>query len=105
MTGLASGIEVTERSNGSFQVRQDESAPALEVMFPESTVYTDHILLKGRTDRGMTIYVADQRVPVSDTGEFEFSVDLKLGLNVVVVEALDQAGNTTYQSKVINRKR
>ena len=35
------------------------------------------------------------------TGEFEHVLALQPGINIVVVEAVDRAGNVTYESRLI----
>ena len=60
--------------------------------------------MRGRTEPGARILVADEDVPVTEGGEFVYWVSLNRGLNVVVIEAWDEAGNTSYSSKTLNAK-
>ena len=56
------------------------------------------------TESDASLYIADQRVPISESGEFEYGVTLAPGLNVVVIESYDAAGNVAYQSGLVNAK-
>lgn len=83
---------------------KDTAAPLLQVAFPQGPVKSDRLVLKGITEPGSRVYVANEQVFPSGSGEFEFTLSLERGLNVVTVEVFDPAGNTTYASQVVNAK-
>jgi hypothetical protein len=43
-------------------------------------------------------------VPVDENGRFEASVELQRGINLLVVEAVDAAGNVAYASQMVTGK-
>ena len=47
---------------------------------------------------------ADAAVFNQASGEFEVALALRRGINVVVVEAVDAAGNVAYASELVNAK-
>ena len=61
-------------------------------------------LLKGVTEPGALVFVGGAPVLTSPSGEFEWELELKHGINIVVVEAVDEAGNVAYQSSHIQGK-
>ena len=48
--------------------------------------------------------VADVQVEVDANGRFEHVVSLERGANIIVVEAVDGTGNTTYRSETIHAR-
>jgi hypothetical protein len=43
-------------------------------------------------------------VATDRSGRFSRRIALRHGINIVVVEAVDAAGNTTYRSQLVNGK-
>jgi hypothetical protein len=89
---------------GRFRVVHDESPPPLTVGFPREPVRSDRLVLRGATEPGARVFVVNRPTDVTRTGEFERVVRLERGVNVVVVEAVDAAGNTAYQSQLVHAK-
>ena len=87
-----------------IELVQDNQAPMLEIQFPSEAVNQPRFLLKGVTQPGALVFVGGTPVSTSSSGEFEWELQLKHGTNVVVVEAVDEAGNVTYQSNYIQGK-
>ena len=83
---------------------EDTEPPQLSVNFPDRPVYRDLVWIKGSTDPGAEVFVGETPVPTGASGEFEYAVILERGLNVVVVEAVDSAGNIAYRSELVNAK-
>lgn len=81
-----------------IELAEDNDPPALQVAFPEGPVSEESVVLRGTTERGAEVFVRNERVPTDPGGRFEFQISLKRGVNVVVVEAHDIAGNATYRS-------
>jgi len=82
----------------------DDQPPELEVDFPRGPVHTSAFQLHGIAEPGTCLFIKDQSVVVGPSGEFEHTLELDRGLNVVVVEAVDAAGNITYRSQRLNAK-
>ena len=85
-----------------FNLIQDNKPPKLEVEFPTKTVTTSTIKVTGRSDPDSQIFIAGQKIESSSTGEFNYDLPIARGMNVVVVEAVDQAGNVSFSSEMIN---
>ena len=70
--------------------------PLLELFVEEGAIFSDPVLqLTGRTDPGATVLVNGQVVPVSALGDFQVTLNLFQGDNLIQAEARDQAGNVT----------
>jgi hypothetical protein len=85
----------------TFDVVQDAEPPELTVGFPEGPVSSGPLVLRGATEPGARVFIGKMLVPSDASGTFEWSVDLAYGINVVVVEAVDVAGNIAYRSRRI----
>jgi len=83
---------------------RDTEPPALRVDFPESDAEQAQIVVQGTTEPGATVYVAGKTVRVDAHGRFEAAVDLQRGVNLLVVEAVDAAGNFAYASHMVTAK-
>ena len=81
---------------------QDDKPPKLEVNFPAQTVKTSTIEVTGLSEPGSQIFIAGQKITTSNTGEFRYTLPIARGMNVIVVEAVDRAGNVSYSSEMIN---
>ncbi len=87
-----------------LRIEQDRKPPALEVLFPDKFSETDRIILTGSSEAGAQVFVADQQVTLNETGGFSHEILLQQGVNVLVVEATDEAGNVSYQSHMVYGK-
>jgi flagellar hook assembly protein FlgD len=75
--------------------------PLLTLNAEEGATFGDAVLqLNGRTDVGATVRVNGQVVPVSALGDFQVTLNLFQGDNLIQAEARDQAGNVS----TINRR-
>lgn len=101
---MKSNLEGKPSPSRKIEMIKDTEPPALQVAFPEGPVTSDRLLVKGVTEPGSVVYVANEQVVPTGTGEFEIALFLERGLNVVTVEVVDAAGNTTYESQVVNAK-
>lgn len=86
------------------RVVQDLEAPVLEVDFPSGTVNQEQFVLTGKAEPGSRVLVGGNPVSITEAGRFEFELSLKDGANVIVVEAVDDAGNVAYLSEFIYGK-
>lgn len=101
VSAISSGAESPPSPSSSIRVTQSDEPPALKVDFPPDMVHVKSCRIAGVAAPGTRIFIAGQAVPVDGTGRFAYRVELQQGFNVLVVEALDQAGNVTYSSKTV----
>jgi hypothetical protein len=83
---------------------QDGIPPLLTVEFPPSTVEEGRGVVRGTAESGCRVYVMGKPVATDRSGRFSRRIALRHGINIVVVEAVDAAGNTTYRSQLVNGK-
>jgi len=70
--------------------------PTLALNVQEGSIVGDATLqVTGRTDAGTTVMVNGQVIPVSAQGDFQATLNLFQGDNLIQAEARDQAGNVT----------
>jgi hypothetical protein len=76
----------------------------LRVQPPPPQIDGVSFTVRGVADPRARVYVMAQRVNVNRDGSFEVEVRLKAGANVLLVEAVDPAGHSSYWSQVIRAK-
>ncbi len=94
-------VESPSSATRAVQVDNDSAGPALTVALPPAVVETASYALTGVTEPDARLIVGDETVPVGREGQFQHVVQLRPGVNVIVVQAIDAAGNTTYQSAIV----
>lgn len=99
------GIESVFSEPREIRVVRDIKPPQVDVNMPPSVFNKTEYELKGKTEKEASVFVNSDPVALTDKGEFSYSLKLKKGTNVVVIEAIDIAGNITYISELINVKR
>jgi len=69
--------------------------PGLEVSSPQESekIRDQFVKIKGRTDKGCTVRVNDERVYVNENGDFFSVVYLSQGKNIITVKSQDRHGN------------
>ena len=90
--------------NSQLDMVQDVVPPALAVRFPAKTVRKRRHVLTGSTDPGAKVFVMGKEIDTDADGGFRHNMKLQRGINIIVVEAFDAAGNVAYESRLINRK-
>jgi hypothetical protein len=100
-SSLADGLESAPGPSSALVLVRDETPPALEIQWPSAAVSRSVVIVTGRAEPGARVFVANRATPVSASGDFSCEVDLERGTNVVVVEAIDAAGNATYRSEMV----
>jgi hypothetical protein len=85
----------------TFEVASDQAPPALRVEFPEGPLQHGEIVIRGATEPGAKVYIGKAQAAVGPDGAFEASVVLARGVQIVVVEAVDSAGNIAYTSQTL----
>jgi len=88
----------------SFIVKQDLVPPRLSVEFPPKMVKEEFAAVRGKAEAGARVFIMGNAVNVAADGSFDSKVQLQQGMNVIVVEAVDMAGNVTYKSSLVNGK-
>ncbi len=77
-------------------IHRKSSAPSLSVNVDDgATFQQEEVQIIGKTEAGAAVLVGGKTVPVSSLGEFQTTVNLLSGDNLLDVVAQDQAGNTT----------
>ncbi len=84
-------------------VIKDTLAPIVAFDGLKDTVDTSVLNLKGSVNEDATIKVNGKEVVVSDELTFGASVDLKVGDNTIIVEAIDPSGNTSTEEIKVKR--
>jgi hypothetical protein len=74
----------------------DTTPPLLKATLPTSTSEY-RLTFNGTTERGADVYVNGNKVSVNTDGTFSATVDLKDGANLIVITAVDGAGNRNTQ--------
>lgn len=79
-------------------VHRKTTPPTLELNVADNEIFQQSdIQLVGKTNPGATVLVGGQTVAVSPLGEFQTTVNLLTGENLLEVAAQDQAGNVTQR--------
>jgi hypothetical protein len=87
-----------------FRIARDVSEPGLSVRFPGRVVTGPEIVLTGTAEPGTRVLVNNQEIQVDAAGRFSHAFALERGVNMVVVEAIDAAGNVAYRSETIDAR-
>jgi len=88
----------------SLRLDQDLEPPQLRVELPQETVPTEQFVIRGMAEPGSELFIKNRTVPLSANGEFEYTMKLNQGLNMIVIEAVDQAGNSAYRSQYVTAR-
>lgn len=83
---------------------QHGGGPALRVQLPKGAVQAGAWTLVGETLPGTSVFVGGAPVTVDGEGRFRHEIQLTPGVNVLVVEAVDPLGNTSYESGVVHAR-
>ncbi len=101
ISGLSGPVEGPASRPRQLEIVRDTEAPVLSVEFPAGPVRARTLVVRGTTEPGARVFVGRENFVVSELGEFEGAVELQGGINVIVVEAADDAGNIAYESRRI----
>lgn len=91
------GVESGYPKTRTVRLVQSAAPPALQAEVRPVAVHGDRALVLGRTAPGASLLVAGKAVVPGETGEFECFVPLERGINMIVAESSDAAGNTAYK--------
>ncbi|QXE92498.1 FecR family protein [Geomonas subterranea] len=89
---------------GHCRLLQQLNPPRLEVDFPPPSVGIGGYRLAGRCQPGSSVYVNGDAAAMAEDGSFSHEIELRSGVNLIRVEAVDQAGNASYASRVVYGK-
>jgi hypothetical protein len=98
VTAKRGGVESGYPKARMVRLVRKTAPPALRAEAVPDPARGDWCLVRGTADRGASLRVAGREVPQDDKGAFESIVPLERGINLIVVEASDAAGNTAYVS-------
>jgi hypothetical protein len=86
-------VDDAGNSNDAYQnIIRDVTPPTLSIEDVPSEVDADKITIEGNAEPGSAIFINGQYVTGAG-GDFSFEVSLNEGLNLITVEAVDEAGN------------
>lgn len=88
----------------SLRLVEDLDPPKLNVDLPEGTVAAENLVIRGVTEPGSELFIENESVPLATDGGFEYALRLKRGLNMIVIEAVDRAGNSAYRSQYVTAR-
>lgn len=101
---LVDDVEGTPSAPRQLRMVQDRTPPVLRLQTPPKVIYQPAITLLGRTEPGAKVYVEGAPVKVNGRGLFTHRLRVKPGATLVVVEAVDAAGNVAYVTSLVNGK-
>ena len=101
---LTDDIESMPSEVRKLRMVQDRIPPMLKLQKPPTIIRQPTITLRGKTEPGTKVYVEGTRVKVSAQGVFVHKLSVKPGATLVVIEAIDPAGNIAYATNVLNGK-
>ena len=104
VAGVAQGVEGLAAPARRVRVQEGALPPSLSLNPAPAVVRTPLLLLSGQADPRARVYVMGRAAGVDDNGRFEIEIHLQPGANVLVVEAVDHEGRTSYWSQVVALK-
>jgi hypothetical protein len=99
--GMTEGLAGVTRK---LEIFQDSEPPALVVTLPDEVVESDTLTIVGSTDPGSELLIGGRQVEIAADGSFSFTITLRPGPNLVVIESADSAGNIAYHSQYVHAK-
>jgi len=85
-----------------FTTVQKRSAPDLVVNFPPKRVNEKRCMITGSVEPGARVFIMGRRVTIDGEGNFKHTIELARRINLLVVEAIDAAGNVSYRSRLVH---
>jgi Glucodextranase, domain B len=87
-----------------FSLEQKRTPPILVVNGSPETVSQESCEFSGHAEPGARVFIDGKEVPTTPEGEFRHAVAIERGINIIVVEAVDAAGNVSYRSSRVHGK-
>lgn len=100
VSGMNGFMEGPASAPHLLRLVRDEQPPQLVLQPFVHQAGQQFVTLSGSTDAAR-VYVQGEEV-ATNSGRFRHDVPVGLGANLIVVEAVDSAGNVTYQSQMFN---
>ncbi len=101
---LAGKTEGTPSEARALTIVQDRTPPVLYVQKLPKVVHRSAVTLRGKTEPGAKIYIEGTPVAVDGEGTFQHRLYIKPGASLIVIEAVDSAGNVAYATNLVNGK-
>jgi hypothetical protein len=98
VTAKRGGVESGYPKARAVRLVQSTALPVLQAEASPVPAQGDRALVRGVTAPGASLLVAGVPVVPGEKGDFECFVPLQRGINMIVVESSDPAGNTAYKS-------
>jgi len=97
------GFPGTKSTRRRFFVRPDQEAPYLSVLEPQeqSILRVSPGQVSGVTEPDVSLRLNGRAVEPADDGSFLASLDLEVGLNTAVLDAVDTSGNRTSRTRTL----
>ncbi len=100
VSGLVKWKESTFSEARNIFVVIDQKPPVLHVQFPQKIAdKDDEVIVTGLTEPNADLFIQSKPVPIDKGGGFRYVLRVQPGMNVIVVEAMDAAGNVAYRAK------
>jgi hypothetical protein len=87
-----------------LMIRQDSDAPVLTLEPLSESAVSGPIVVRGHTEAGARVHVQGEVVEPDANGDFEAELARRGGAFLLVVEASDAVGNTSYQSQIVTAR-
>jgi len=87
-----------------FSLEQKRTPPLLVFNDSQEKVSQKSREFSGHTEPGARVFINGTEVLTTPEGEFRHAVALERGINIIVVEAVDAAGNVSYRSSTVHGK-
>lgn len=102
----AEGVKGPWSEVREIEVVRKRTPPLLLLGYPkkDEVINRERIWVDGRSDADAKIYVNGKRVEKDAEGRFKEEVRLKKGVNLILVESVDPAGNVSFEKRMISRK-
>lgn len=90
----------------TLRIIYDDEKPSLNVNEPEDRRKIQggdkKVKVSGNTSPGIKVYINDNQIIVDKDGNFNSELFLSDGDNLITIRAIDTAGNTTEEQKIVN---
>ncbi len=97
-------LESAPSESRRLVMTQDDKPPMLRVQPPPKLVRSDTVAIRGKTEPNAKVYVEGKRVKLNREGAFEHQLRIEPGASLIVIEAIDPAGNVAYVTELVNGK-
>lgn len=88
----------------TLNVTEDRLAPVIKLKPIPKVVNEQRVVVQGKIEDGSQLSVLGETVNVRKNGYFSHAIDIDQGVNILVIEASDDAGNISYKtSRVIGK--